>query len=60
LVLGRTIPGFSSDSIRLDQARSTKRSATNVARQNKLKVLADAKVSWRKDREAKREVAMVV
>jgi len=31
-----------------------------VARQNKLKVLADAKVSWRKDREAKREVAMVV
>jgi hypothetical protein len=51
MILGRTIPGFSSDSIRLDQARSTKRAPTNAARQNKLKILGEAKIAWRKERE---------
>ena len=51
MILGRTIPGFSSDSIRLDQARSTKRAPNNVARQNKLKILSEAKSVWRKERD---------
>jgi len=51
MVLGRIIPGFSSDAIRLDQARSSKRTPVNAARQNKLKILGEAKAAWRKDRE---------
>ena len=49
---GRTIPGFSSDLIRQDQARTTKK-ASNVtqARQNKVKAVQDAKVAWRREKE---------
>lgn len=51
MIIGRTIPGFSSDSIRLDQAKSTKRATTGVARLSKLKLLGEAKVTWRKEKE---------
>jgi len=54
---GRNIPGFSSDSIRLDQARSTRRAAAPLgqARLNKLKSVQDAKVMWRREKAAKLE-----
>ena len=54
---GRNIPGFSADSIRLDQARSTRRAAAPLgqARLNKLKLVQDAKVAWRKEKAAKLE-----
>jgi hypothetical protein len=53
MMFGRSIPGFSSDAIRLDQARSTKRtasSAVQAARVNRLKLVSDAKAIWRKER----------
>lgn len=54
---GRNIPGFSSDSIRLDQARSIRRAAAPLgqARLNKLKLVQDAKVAWRKEKATKLE-----
>lgn len=61
MVESRAIPGFSSDSIRLDQAKSTKRAAASFgqARMNKLKLVQDARANWRKDRAVKNEAKRV-
>lgn len=50
-LFGRALPGFSSDAIRLDQARSSRRIAASAQRAAKLKLVNDAKSSWRKERE---------
>lgn len=44
------IPGFSSDLIRLDQARSRKH-PQNQSRLNKLRAVTDAKAAFRRERE---------
>lgn len=60
LTESRSIPGFSSDSIRMDQAKSTKRAGAPLpaGRLAKLKLVSEAKSGWRKqqviEREAKR------
>ena len=53
----RAIPGFSSDLIRMDQARSTKRAGAPIApnRANKLKLVAEAKNAWRKEKIATKD-----
>lgn len=50
---GRVIPGFSSDLIRLDQARSRK-PVPNQSRLNKLRAVNDAKTAFRREREEAR------
>jgi transcription initiation factor TFIID subunit TAF12 len=54
LTFSRSIPGFSSDAIRLDQARSTKRAAqstaAHAARMSKIKMINEAKTAWRKEK----------
>lgn len=50
-LLGRTLPGFSSDAIRLDQARSSRRAPISAQRQAKLKLVNDAKTAWRREKE---------
>jgi histone H3/H4 len=50
-MFGRTLPGFSSDAIRLDQARSSRRQAGSAQRTAKLKLVNDAKAAWRKEKE---------
>lgn len=57
MTFGRVVPGFSSDAIRLDQSRSTKRAVASNARINKLKLVNDAKMSWRRERIEAREKA---
>lgn len=49
-LFGRTLPGFSSDAIRLDQARASRR-AVSAQRQAKLKLVNDAKANWRREKE---------
>ena len=55
----RAIPGFSSDLIRADQARSTKRaqSLPNPARATKLKAVEASRAAFRKDKAEVRERA---
>lgn len=55
MIEARTIPGFSSDVIRLDQAKYLRRTAAPVppARANKLKLVQDARANWRKEKVAK-------
>lgn len=50
-LFGRALPGFSSDAIRLDQARSSKRAPMSQQRAAKLKLVNDAKAAWRKEKE---------
>lgn len=54
MIESRAIPGFSSDLIRLDQAKSMKRAAAPLSqgRMNKIKLVQDARTSWRKDKAA--------
>lgn len=46
---GRSLPGFSSDQIRFDQSRSSKRFANSAPRQAKLKLINDYKLSQRRE-----------
>jgi hypothetical protein len=57
MIESRAIPGFSSDAIRLDQAKYIRRAGAPVppARANKLKLVQEARASWRKDKAAKVE-----
>jgi hypothetical protein len=50
-LFGRPLPGFSSDAIRLDQSRSSRRPPVSQQRAAKLKLVNDAKAAWRKDKE---------
>ena len=54
MTFARSIPGFSNDAIRLDQARSTKRAAqstaAHAARMSKIKMITEAKAAWRKEK----------
>ncbi|WVW84851.1 hypothetical protein I302_106886 [Kwoniella bestiolae CBS 10118] len=52
-IFGRSIPGFSSDLIRLDQARSSRVRPVNAQRAVKLKLVNEAKANWRKEKEKK-------
>ncbi|KAK8858739.1 hypothetical protein IAR55_002968 [Kwoniella newhampshirensis] len=54
-IFGRTIPGFSSDLIRLDQARSSRVKPMNSQRAAKLRLVSEAKIAWRKEKEMKRK-----
>jgi hypothetical protein len=56
-IYGRTLPGFSSDAIRLDQARSSRRAPTSQQRQAKLKLVADARAQWRREKEENAKAA---
>jgi len=49
-LFGRSLPGFSSDAIRLDQSRAARRPMSQQ-RAAKLKLVNDAKAAWRKEKE---------
>lgn len=49
-LFGRSLPGFSSDAIRLDQARASRR-VTTQQRAAKLKLVNDAKAAWRREKD---------
>lgn len=55
VMLGRCIPGFSSDQIRLDQAKTTSgsRNVNNAARANKVRMVNDAKNAWRREQKVR-------
>lgn len=57
----RPIPAFSSDAIRMDQAKSMKRAGASLppGRIAKLKLVSEAKNSWRKQKMAEREAERV-
>lgn len=56
-ILGRAFPGFSSDQIRMDQSKPTKRPPMNTMRANKLRLVGDAKAAWRREQAEAREKA---
>ncbi|RXK40027.1 hypothetical protein M231_02667 [Tremella mesenterica] len=59
MLSGRIIPGFSSDSIRLDQSRTSRMPPIPSHRATRIKLVADARATWRKERQAERNAAEV-